>query len=72
MIPSIAVSYEDGEVTITADVAGLRRISQICTRLADLSPDEAATPAGHFHISEAMSTAEPGSIPLVVLRRLED
>ncbi|HQI76759.1 MAG TPA: hypothetical protein PK384_09630 [Candidatus Latescibacteria bacterium] len=69
MTPSIAVSYEDGEVIIVADAHGLRRISEVCTRLADLSPVEAATPAGHFHISEAMKNAEAGSLPLVVARK---
>jgi hypothetical protein len=63
---SIKISLYEGEEVIEANRDGMRRISEICAKLASLSDSEAQTPANHFHFVEGMKNVETGSLPLVI------
>jgi hypothetical protein len=64
----IKITIEKGEIIIEADGEGLDYLSHICTKLRNLSDDEAKTPANHYHISADMNNAEAGSIPAIIVR----
>ena len=62
----IKISFEAGEVVIEGDRDGLKRISEFCETLRNLSGSEAKTPANHYHIASYMGNAEEDSLPLVI------
>ena len=60
---------ERGEIEISGNRTGLRALAAICSGLADLSPEELATPANHYHLDTDFWGTEKGSAPLTVYCR---
>jgi hypothetical protein len=46
------IPLESGEVEIVGNRAGLEGLAEICAGLAELSDEEAKTPANHYHIAD--------------------
>ncbi len=69
-IEKLMVSYKDGEIEIMGNRAGLRDFGEICLGLSELTEEEANTPANHYHFTEAMNSADEGSIPLLLTLNL--
>jgi len=59
----IKITYdkEKNEITILADAAGLRYLSNIFLRIIGKT-----TPAGHWHLMEGMNNLEKGSINTLI------
>jgi hypothetical protein len=60
------VRTETGEVEILANRAALEDLAGVCKGLANLSDEEAATAANHYHIADYMNNAEEGSLSLII------
>ena len=60
------IRLESGEVEIVGNRAGLKDLAEMCAGLAELSDEEAKTPANHYHIADYMNNAEEGSMELII------
>jgi len=60
----IKITYDKtkNEITIMANADGLRYLSDICLRIIGK-----LTPAGHWHLMEAMGNLEKGSIDTIIM-----
>jgi hypothetical protein len=67
MESKLKITFRDGEIEIAGNREGLRDLADICNGLSELSEEQAQTPGNHWHIDEFMNTAEPGSVPTVIL-----
>ena len=56
-----------GEIEIMGNRAGLKDLAEVCYKLSELTDEEAATAANHYHIADYMNNAEEGSLELIVL-----
>ena len=61
------VRLESGEIEIVGNRAGLKDLADVCKSLSELSDEEAATAANHYHIADYMNNAEAGSLELIIL-----
>lgn len=61
------IRLESGEIEIQANRAGLRDLAEVCKRLSELTDEQAATSANHYHIADYMNNAEEGSLELIIL-----
>ena len=57
--------YRDG-FELVGNQEGLRWFGDVCLGLSQLSAEEAATAANHYHFADYMNNADEGSLPLVV------
>ena len=67
MESKLKITFRKGEIEIAGNREGLRDLADICNGLSELSEEQANTPANHWHIADFMNTAEPGSVPTVIL-----
>jgi hypothetical protein len=61
------VRLDSGEIEIIGNRAGLKDLADVCSKLSELSDDEAKTGANHYHIADYMNNAEDGSLELIIL-----
>ena len=57
------------EVLISANPEGLRYLAEICAGLADDAHDPHEPP--HIHVEPALNSAEPESVPMEILLKLD-
>lgn len=62
----LKVVLNNGEVHIHGNRAGLRDLANTCMALSDLSDEQAKTAANHVIFADYMSSADEGSVPLMV------
>lgn len=65
------VRLESGEIEIIGNRTGLKELSDICSKLSELSDEEAKTGANHYHIADYMNNAEEGSLELTILCKVD-
>ena len=71
-VEKLMVSYEDGEIEIMGNRAGLKFLGEVCLGLSELSDEEAKTAANHYHFEEGLDCAPgEGSIPMLVTLNLK-
>ena len=63
LVGRIKVEYTGSphKVVITADAEGLRSLARVCERIIGKEG-----PGAHWHFTEGMNTADPGSVDLVL------
>jgi hypothetical protein len=54
------------EIEIIGNRDGMRGLAAVCSGLAELSDEQLLTPANHYHLDDAFSGTEKGSVPLTV------
>jgi len=67
MKSKINIYTENSEVVIEANAEGLKLLSEVCTKLSNLSEVQSKTPANHYHFSSEMNNAEDGSITAIIM-----
>ena len=53
---------EGKEIRVRANRGGFKYLAEVCTYLAQSDYDDRRVP--HYHVEEAMYSAEPGSLPM--------
>jgi hypothetical protein len=65
----LKITITDGEVNVVGNREGLLSLADVCARLAALpeTREESRKLGNHYHFSEFMNSAEPGSVEMVIL-----
>jgi hypothetical protein len=68
-VEKLRVSILSGKVMIVGNRPALLGMADICTRLANLpeTREESRKLGNHYHYSEYMNNAEPGSVEMEIL-----
>ena len=63
----IKVEYNNGEIEIIGNRAGLNWLSDACAGLADLTAEEAKTAANHYHILAGVGPGTEDTLDAIIL-----